>query len=91
MIDLLPGPEQPEPAAAREPPAGIDAVSITITDVRRAGHCVAGAKAWFDERGFSRDEFRAFLKAGIPAREFWERGDALSHRIVLWKMGLRDE
>lgn len=56
-----------------------DNLIIRIDDIRKAGHCVTGAKAWFDRHGL---DFRDFLKNGIPAAEFIEKGDALSKRIV---------
>lgn len=52
---------------------------ITITDVRRAGHCARGAKDWFARHGM---DFRAFLKEGIDEAEFLEKGDALALQVV---------
>ena len=52
---------------------------ITITDIRAAGHCVRGAKDWFDRHGL---DFRDFLKRGIPEAEFLASGDAMAKRIV---------
>lgn len=48
---------------------------ITINDVRLAGHCTAGARTWFDTHGFTREQFRQFLKpvdqgGGFPASMF---------------------
>lgn len=56
---------------------------IRIDDIRKAGHCVTGAREWFERHGL---DFRAFLKDGIPADEFIEKGDALSKRIVERKL-----
>lgn len=55
---------------------------VTIDDVRRAGHCARGAKAWFERHGL---DFRAFLKDGIDEEEFLASGDALAERIVKMK------
>lgn len=52
---------------------------VTINDVRKAGHCVRGAKDWFDRHGL---DFRSFLRDGIDEAEFLAAGDALSRRIV---------
>lgn len=55
---------------------------VTIDDVRRSGHCVRGAKDWFDRHGL---DFRAFLRDGIDEAEFLTNGDALAERIVAMK------
>lgn len=55
---------------------------ITITDIRKAGFCVSGTKDWFLTNGWTKDEFRAFLKAGIPRDEFINRGDHLAQVVV---------
>lgn len=52
---------------------------ITITDVRRANHCVMGTRAWFGQRGL---DFAKFLKEGISETEFLATGDALAEDIV---------
>lgn len=52
---------------------------IRINDVRRAGHCVRGAKDWFDRHGL---DFRAFLKNGIDEAELIASGDAMAARVV---------
>lgn len=52
---------------------------ITINDVRAAGHCVRGAKDWFERHGL---DFRGFIKNGITEEEFLASGDALAKRIV---------
>ena len=55
---------------------------VTIDDVRRAGHCARGAKAWFDARGL---DFRAFLRDGIPEDEFLAFGDGQADQVVAMK------
>lgn len=55
---------------------------ITITDVRNAGHCVRGAKVWFNGQGL---DFRAFLKNGIAEEDFLATGDGLAIEIVKHK------
>lgn len=59
---------------------------ITITDVRAAGHCARGAKAWFEYYGL---DFRDFLKNGIDDEVFLATGDAHAIEIVRRKR-LRD-
>lgn len=61
-------------------PAEAEGLTITVDDVRKAGHCIAaGAKPWFANHGL---DFRDFMRNGIDARRFWEKGDALSARVV---------
>ena len=60
---------------------------ITITDVRRAGLCVAGASNWFVRHGFSRDEFREFLRDGLCADELRARGDGMVDLVLSRKTG----
>lgn len=55
---------------------------ITITDVRAAGHCTRGAKAWFETYGL---DFRNFLKHGINEEAFLATGDAHAIEIVRHK------
>lgn len=55
---------------------------VTIDDVRQAGHCGRGAKAWFERHGLN---FRAFLKDGISEEEFRASGDALAERVIKMK------
>lgn len=52
---------------------------ITISDVRRAGHCVSGARRWFDAHGL---DFRAFLKHGISAEAMLATGDGQGRQVV---------
>ena len=52
---------------------------ITIDDVRRAGHCVRGARRWFEAHDL---DFRTFLKEGLPAQAFLDTEDALGIQVV---------
>jgi hypothetical protein len=52
---------------------------ITIDDVRRAGHCARGAKAWFAAHGL---DFRRFLREGIPAETMLATGDGQGIQVV---------
>lgn len=54
---------------------------VTIDDVRRAGHCVSGARRWFEGHGM---DFRRFLKDGLPVDEFLAASDndALAVNVV---------
>lgn len=52
---------------------------ITINDVRRAGHCVKGAREWFERHDL---DFVEFLRNGIDETEFLASGDALAIHVV---------
>lgn len=52
---------------------------ITITDVRRAGHCVSGARRWFEAHGL---DFKDFLANGVPSSVMAATNDALGLRVV---------
>jgi hypothetical protein len=56
-----------------------DDSTITINDVRQAGHCVAGAKRWF---GLHDLDWQNFLQEGISEADFLATGDALAADIV---------
>jgi hypothetical protein len=56
-----------------------DAMIITINDVRAAGHCAQGARAWFEGHGL---DFRAFLREGIPAARVLAIGDGLAEQVI---------
>lgn len=57
----------------------MDLDPITITDIRKAGHCVAGARRWFTAH---RLDFAAFLKVGVPSATLLATGDALAVQVV---------
>jgi hypothetical protein len=59
---------------------------ITIDDVRLAGHCVAGARDWFDRHGL---DFRDFIRNGIAEERFLAAGDAIAAEIVKAKQDRR--
>lgn len=62
----------------------VSGLTITIGDVMAAGHCVRGAKRWFDvEKGL---DFKLFLKQGISAYEFLSTRDAHAVGIVRNKL-----
>lgn len=52
---------------------------ITIEDVIAAGHCVRGARRWFELHGF---DFRRFTKEGATEAELLATGDALADRVI---------
>jgi hypothetical protein len=56
---------------------------ITITDIRNAGHCVSGARAWFREYDI---DFRDFLKNGIDSEVLLATGDALAEQVIQRKI-----
>jgi hypothetical protein len=55
---------------------------VTIDDVRAAGHCVRGARDWFDRHSL---DFRAFIRDGIAEEIFLASGDAMAERVVSLK------
>ena len=52
---------------------------VTINDVRAAGLCVNGSRAWFTRHGL---DFRAFLREGLDADTLLATGDAMAQRVV---------
>lgn len=52
---------------------------ITITDIRLAGHCVAGSRDWFAAYGL---DFRDFIRNGIDAEVLLATGDALAEQVI---------
>lgn len=61
---------------------------ITMDDVKKAGFC-AGLKTrrWFVDHGF---DYQSFIRSGVGAAEFLEKGDALATRVVAMKLGRAD-
>ena len=51
-----------------------------IEDVRLSGHCVSGARRWFNEHGL---DFREFRYHGIDPIEFVTFGDTLALRVAI--------
>lgn len=52
---------------------------VTIDDIRKAGICVAGARAWFKQNGL---DFADMLENGIPAEILAATGDAMALKVV---------
>lgn len=55
---------------------------ITISDVRKAGNCVKGARRWFELHDL---DFLAFVRDGLPAEVLLATGDAMAIRVVQCK------
>lgn len=55
---------------------------ITIEDVIAAGHCVRGARRWFEGHGF---DFRQFRRDGATEGELLATGDALAAQVIARK------
>lgn len=55
---------------------------IKPEDIQLAGMCVRGSRRWFLANGFTRTEFRTFIKEGLPAEVLLARGDALARLVV---------
>lgn len=60
---------------------------IRITDIRRAGHCAAGARAWFEGHNI---DFRTFLKEGASAEDLLALKDGLADEVVRISRERRD-
>lgn len=58
-------------------------VIITMDDIIKAGHCASGARRYFRAHGM---DFNDFMRNGISATEFMEKGDALAVRVVARKL-----
>lgn len=52
---------------------------ITMNDVTAAGHCARGTRRWFEQHDM---DFKDFLKNGIDADLFIEKGDHLAADVV---------
>lgn len=61
----------------------LEGLVITVSDIQQAGHCVRGAKRWFEHHGF---DFRKVLKEGISAYDLAATGDAQAEAVVLHKL-----
>lgn len=59
---------------------------ITIDDVTAAGHCVRGAKGWFQQHNI---DFRRFLREGATEEELLATGDALAEQVIERKRARR--
>lgn len=55
---------------------------ITISDIRKAGHCAAGARRWFNAHGL---DFRRVLNEGVEAETLLATGDQLALDVVTHK------
>lgn len=53
--------------------------TITVSDLRALGYCVAGQRRWFQANGM---DFTDFLKNGISTADFLEQGDGLARKAV---------
>lgn len=61
--------------------------TLTITDIRRTGHCPQGIRHWFEDQGY---DFRDFLKNGRSAKELLETGDGLAEQVITRVWGQRN-
>lgn len=57
----------------------LDNMTVTITDIRRAGICVAGTKGWFETHNL---DFRSLIKQGIPAKDLLATNDGYADLVV---------
>ena len=58
-------------------------VNVTITDIRLAGHCVAGARDWF--KAYDLD-FREFIRNGMDSDILLATGDGLAVQVIERKL-----
>lgn len=61
----------------------LEAVTITIDDVRETKRCVTGTRAWFEQNGL---DFQDFLSNGIPADKLMGLGDFDARMVVRHKL-----
>lgn len=61
----------------------LDVMVIRIKDIQNAGHCVRGARRWFEHYGF---DFKDVLANGVPARAFLATGDGQAENVVRIKL-----
>lgn len=52
---------------------------ITISDIRKAGHCVSGAREWAHAYDI---DFRDFIRNGIDSEVLLATGDAMAQQVV---------
>ena len=52
---------------------------VTVSDLRKGGYCVSGAKRWFEAHDL---DFRDFVKNGIDAEVVRPIGDPMSQRCI---------
>lgn len=57
----------------------MSAKRIRINDIRQAGHCTAGARAWFQANSLN---FRTFLDRGLPEQTLIDTGDVLAEQVI---------
>lgn len=56
-----------------------DEPKITVNEMRRAGHCSRGIKAWFESKGY---DFRTVLKEGVTAEEILKLHDGFGDQVI---------
>lgn len=52
---------------------------VTISDVRKTGHCVLGIRGWFESHGL---DFPDFMRNGIEAEKLLATNDGIARRVV---------
>lgn len=60
---------------------------ITLEDVVKAGHCIAGAKAWFVSHGFN---WKDVVRNGASEADLLATGDSLAERVIAAKRSRSD-
>lgn len=60
---------------------------LYMEDCRRAGHCVRGVRAWFNQAGL---DFRDFLKNGIAVEQIESMHDGYADQIIARKRARED-
>ena len=57
-------------------------MKVTVNDMRKAGYCVAGTRAWAIKQGFTPDDWRAFVRNGIDVERLKDMDNALVKKIM---------
>jgi hypothetical protein len=52
---------------------------VTVNDIRKTGHCVAGLRRWCTATGI---DFKELLKSGVPASRLMATGDGLAQTVI---------
>lgn len=52
---------------------------ITMTDIRKAGHCVRGARQWFEGHGI---DVKDVVKNGITVERLRALDDGLAEQVI---------
>lgn len=63
----------------------LSTITVTITDARKAGYCVAGVRRWWPQQSYAMS-FADFLRTGMAADAFLAGGDECARLTVEAKL-----